>query len=128
MEGLKDYKGREQAFIKHRLLKAYLERLFMIVGQFQGSICYVDCFAGPWEESRDDLMDTSIGISLKIMGNCRKELGRMGKHVQFRALYIEKRKRAHSKLNTFLRDNISSGIETESFCGEFFDLRDQILT
>lgn len=25
MEGLKDYKGREQAYVKHRLLEAYLK-------------------------------------------------------------------------------------------------------
>lgn len=127
MEGLKDYKGREQAYVKHRLLEAYLKRLFMIVGQFQSPICYVDCFAGPWEENRDDLMDTSIGISMKIMADCREALGRMGKDVRFRALYIEKRKRAHAKLQSFLRDNTPSGIFADSFCGEFFDLRQQIL-
>jgi len=26
------YRGREQTYFKHRLLEAYLERLFMIVG------------------------------------------------------------------------------------------------
>jgi three-Cys-motif partner protein len=127
MEGLKDYKGREQAYIKHKLLEAYLKRLFMIVGQFQRSICYVDCFAGPWEENRDDLMDTSIGISMKIMADCREALGRMGDDVRFRALYIEKSRRSHAKLQAFLRGNTPSGIIAESFCGEFFDLRQQIL-
>lgn len=102
MEDLKDYKGREQAYIKHKLLEAYLMRLFMIVGQFQKTICYVDCFAGPWEETRDDLMDTSIGISMKIMSECREALLRLGKNIQFRALYIEKRKRAHAKLKSYL--------------------------
>lgn len=127
MEGLEDYKGREQAFVKHRLLEAYLKRLFMIVGQFQSSICYVDCFAGPWEESRDDLMDTSIGISMKIITECREALLRMGKDVRFRALYIEKRKRAHAKLQTFLRTNTTKDIAAEAFCGEFYDLRQAAL-
>jgi three-Cys-motif partner protein len=99
----------------------------MIVGQFQGTICYVDCFAGPWEENRDDLMDTSIGISMKIMDVCRQALGGMGKDVRFRALYIEKLKKAHSKLSAFLQDNTPSGIIADSFCGEFYDLRKQIL-
>jgi three-Cys-motif partner protein len=127
MEGLKDYKGREQAYIKHRLLEAYLKRLFMIVGQFQSSICYVDCFAGPWEENRDDLMDTSIGISMKIMADCREALGRLGMDVRFRALYIEKSRRSHAKLQAFLHGNPPPGIVAESFCGEFFDLRQQVL-
>jgi hypothetical protein len=49
------YKGREQAYIKHTLLKSYLERLFMIIGQSATRICYVDCFAGPWQEGSDYL-------------------------------------------------------------------------
>jgi hypothetical protein len=32
MENLDDYKGKEQSFIKHRLLEAYIQRLFMIIG------------------------------------------------------------------------------------------------
>lgn len=52
------YKGREQSYFKHRLLEAYLERLFMIIGQHQPIICYVDCFAGPWSSQTDDLNDT----------------------------------------------------------------------
>ena len=61
------YRGREQTYIKHELLAAYLERLFMIIGLFQPVIRYVDCFSGPWNEKDDNLQDTSIGISLKIM-------------------------------------------------------------
>ena len=44
---LENYKGRSQAYIKHRLLEAYLKRLFMIIGQHEKVIRYVDCFAGP---------------------------------------------------------------------------------
>ncbi len=47
-----DYIGKEQAFIKHNLLKSYLERLFMIVGRYEEKILYVDCFAGPWQEDQ----------------------------------------------------------------------------
>lgn len=49
MEIPSQYRGREQACFKHCLLVAYLERLFMIVGPRQRTICYVDCFAGPWQ-------------------------------------------------------------------------------
>ena len=44
-----NYKNREQAFIKHTLLRSYLERLFMIIGHRERVISYVDCFAGPWQ-------------------------------------------------------------------------------
>ena len=67
MQDLESYRGREQALFKHNLLKAYLKRLFMIIGRFQNHIRYVDCFSGPWQEESDDLHDTSIGISLDIM-------------------------------------------------------------
>jgi len=50
------YHGPEQAYIKHRLLKAYLERLFMIIGQHQSCIRYVDCFSGPWQEGSENLI------------------------------------------------------------------------
>jgi hypothetical protein len=75
----KHYKGREQAYFKHGLLKAYLERLFMIVGQHHKTICYVDCFAGPWQEKGADLEDTSIAISLKIIRKCRDGLKKLGR-------------------------------------------------
>jgi len=59
MEIPQDYKGKEQSFIKHRLLETYLERLFMIIGQHENRIRYVDCFAGPWKTESDNLKDTS---------------------------------------------------------------------
>ena len=70
MEIRAEYKGREQALIKHQLLESYLYWLFMIVGQRQLTISYVDCFAGPWQESSEDMSDTSIGRSLSTMKNC----------------------------------------------------------
>ncbi len=122
-----DYIGREQTFIKHTLLRAYLERLFMIIGQYQENICYVDCFAGPWEERTENLRDTSIGISLDIIQKCRNVLLARGKDVQFRALFVEKEKIPFEKLKSFLSSLTSLEIDTESFHGDFFDLRNDIL-
>lgn len=36
------YEGREHAFIKHQLLRAYLEKLFLIIGMrlFRGAVVY----------------------------------------------------------------------------------------
>jgi hypothetical protein len=83
MEIPKNYHGREQAFVKHQLLKTYLLRLFMIIGQHQNNIRYVDCFSGPWQEENDDLQDTSIGIALKIIQKCQEALRKMGRDVTF---------------------------------------------
>ncbi len=122
-----DYIGREQTFIKHTLLRAYLERLFMIIGQYQESISYVDCFAGPWQEGRDDLRDTSIAISLNIMKKCQEGLSQFGKNVQFHALYIEKDKESFGKLESFLAKNEWDEVNTKALPGKFHELRDDIL-
>lgn len=127
MQMLEKYKGREQAFIKHKLLEAYLQALFMIVGQWNPRICYIDCFSGPWQEKSDDLMDTSIGISLDIMSKCRESLKAMGRDVQFRALYIEKDAGAHGKLCEFLSSNPRDGVTCTPLNGSFYDLRNNIL-
>lgn len=63
------YRGREQSYIKHELLRAYLKRLFLIVGMGAHrlgvhELSYVDCFAGPWQDESRDLGSTSIAISL----------------------------------------------------------------
>jgi len=121
------YKGREQAYFKHRLLKAYLERLFMIVGQHHKTICYVDCFAGPWQEKSADLEDTSIAISLKIICKCRDGLKKLGRDVHFKALFIEQDQKAYEKLETFLEGRRDDRIETMPLHGEFIAVRQKIL-
>ena len=65
------YIGKELGYIKHELLKTYLERLFLIIGMAAyklgvNELCYVDCFAGPWKDDSDDLGSTSIAASLQI--------------------------------------------------------------
>jgi len=101
------YKGREQAYVKHRLLEAYLERLLMIVGQHHKTICYVDCFAGPWQEKGEGLEDTSIAISLKIIQKCREGLKSLGIDVHFKALFIEQNQKAYEKTFRRLSVNLS---------------------
>ena len=86
-----EYEGREQAYIKHELLKSYLEKLFLIVGMSSArlgitELCYVDCFSGPWGSERESLSDTSIGISLRIVDKCRKELNIHGIQLRFREI------------------------------------------
>ena len=121
------YKGREQAYVKHRLLEAYLERLFMIVGHHERTICYVDCFAGPWQSQDEDMEDTSIGISLKIIDKCRDGLRSIGKERLFKALFVEEKVRRFRRLQTFLKDRPADGTITHAMHGQFHDLRQDIL-
>jgi three-Cys-motif partner protein len=127
LKGSEYYTGREQASFKHKLLKAYLERLFMIVGPHTRNICYVDCFAGPWQAKSEELEDTSIAISLNIIKRCREGLKKRAIDVNFKALFIEKDSKAFEKLETFLGERRGDGIETKPLHGEFFALRQEIL-
>lgn len=127
MQSLESYHGREQAFVKHRLLETYLQRLFMIMGLYQRSIRYVDCFSGPWQEGSATLQDTSIGIALKIFQKSREGFRKMGREVTFQALFIEKDRIAFQKLQSYLATFSQTGITTEAFYGDFFELRDSIL-
>lgn len=121
------YLGKEQAFIKHRLLQTYLERLFMIIGQHEKRIRYVDCFAGPWNSESDDLRDTSIAISLRLMKASRESLKKVGRNVQFNALFIEKDPVSYEKLDAFLHSKNHDGISAESLQGDFYTLRSKVL-
>jgi three-Cys-motif partner protein len=122
-----DYIGREQTFIKHTLLRAYLERLFMIISRYEEKISYVDCFAGPWQEGSDELRDTSIVISLNIMQKCQEWLQKRDINVKFRALYIEKDKESFERLESFLAKKEWSEVDAKPLHGEFHELRDDIL-
>jgi three-Cys-motif partner protein len=127
MEIPSPYRGREQAYFKHCLLGAYLERLFMIVGQRQRTICYVDCFAGPWQSQADDLKDTSIVISLNLINRCREALRKLNSDVQFRALYIEEKPRRFKTLQSYLSTRPTDGTTTQALQGKFHELRQEIL-
>ena len=121
------YQGKEQSYFKHLLLGAYLERLFMIVGQHQRTICYVDCFAGPWNSQGDELEDTSIVISLNLINECRRALQRLNPQIQFRALYIEEKPRRFKKLQEYLATRPDDGTETHALQGRFHELQQEIL-
>lgn len=126
------YQGREQSYVKHVLLKSYLEKLFHIIGVSSKRIgitelCYVDCFAGPWSSDTATLADTSIGISLEALENCRQQLAKLDVSLRIRALYIEKDVSAFSKLEKFLSTRPSSDIEARCLNGDFVAMQSQIL-
>lgn len=127
------YQGRELAYIKHRLLESYLEKLFLIIGSGArrlrlNEICYVDCFAGPWASESEDLSDTSIGVSLRILKKCQESLRAQGASIKFRALYVEKDKASFQRLEKFLQQQASADIHAQAYHGDFIELRSKILT
>lgn len=126
------YTGREQSFIKHALLHNYLQKLLLIIGMSAkrigvSDICYVDCFAGPWESESDGLEDTSIGISLSAIRECAAQVNSLGGNPRFRALYVENNSSAFEKLSGFITRNKSDDVETECISGNFIDEQEAIL-
>ena len=68
------YEGREQTYIKHLVLRRYLQKLAYKVGSWAGTLNYVDCFAGPWQHSDDELKDTSPFIAIDELRAARDGL------------------------------------------------------
>ena len=126
------YVGREQALIKHALLKGYLEKLFLIIGSSSprlgiAELCYVDCFAGPWDVDDDEWGSTSIAISLGILARCRNQLEKNGRRHRVRALFIERDPTAFARLEAYLAEKTPPGIEATALRGDFLELRRQVL-
>lgn len=126
------YDGREQAWIKHRLLESYLEKLLLIIGmaartQGKVEICYVDCFAGPWGDDSAQMEGTSIAISLRTMAMCKQKLAKLGVDATMRALYIELDKRAFGRLSDYLQKATPAGVDAQCKEGDFLALRQDIL-
>ena len=77
---LVDYAGREQAYVKHRLLAEYLPPLAYKVGSAWDSIVYVDAFSGPWNTNRADLADFSFAVAIDTLRNAQAGLREKGKN------------------------------------------------
>jgi three-Cys-motif partner protein len=124
-----NYTGKEAASIKNEMLKAYLEPLFMINGQRESRINYIDCFSGPWQKGKQDAEDTSVAISLGIMEKCHNDLSeKFRKNIHFRALFIEGDKDSFGRLESFLKSESWGGVDAFCLKGDFYDLRGEILS
>jgi three-Cys-motif partner protein len=65
LEGIENYRGREQSWVKHYVLSKYLQQFAQIIGFKWPSITYVDGFCGPWNSQAVDLSDTSFSSAIK---------------------------------------------------------------
>jgi three-Cys-motif partner protein len=118
------YADREQAIVKHFVLKEYLEALAFKLGSQGSTINYVDGFSGPWLSGDERLSDTSPHIALSKLTAARKALGSKGRSPKFRCLFIEKDAEAYARLQRLATDFPS--IEVQSIHGEFEDQIDNV--
>jgi three-Cys-motif partner protein len=97
------YEGREQSFVKHEILKRYLEQFAIIVGKFSPGITYVDCFSGPWRNRDDEeFQDTSFGHAITVLRRAREAVEKtFHKKLAIRCFFVEENASAYKKLKTF---------------------------
>src|SRR5947207_9723000 len=102
MVAIQDYRGREQAYLKHVSLERYLERLVFKTASKYNHIVYVDGFAGPWQSANEDFEDTSFGIALNALRRAKQawKTTRQPRDVKMTALLVEQKAQPYARLAT----------------------------
>jgi three-Cys-motif partner protein len=117
-----EYQGREQSYLKHRVLKEYLlawgHKLLSRGRRGRVRLCYVDAFAGPWKAQSDALEDTSIAIGLHALESATHTWRQQGADVVVEAAFVEKSEAAFRELSRFLESRTGS-VRTVARHGEF---------
>ena len=106
------YQGREQTFVKHFFLNRYLERVAYVTlagGARWSDFVYVDAFSGPWRSGNENFEDTSVFIALTKLAAVRQGLQKIGRDVNFRALFVERDPTAFEDLDRLVARFPNSG-------------------
>lgn len=119
-----DYQRREQAYVKHYVLKHYLQQLALKIGNFRPgtTLNYIDGFSGPWQHATEELRDTSPHIALTELLAAQKTLREQTRSVplRVRGMFVEKDRAAFDLLLRLLRETFPN-VEGEPYCGDFED-------
>lgn len=117
-----EYHGREQSFLKHRVLREYLVGWGLKLGSVGRNrrvrLCYVDGFAGPWKTKSANLDDTSIAIGLGALEAAAQVWREKGAQVDVEATFIEKEDSAYADLKQFI-DARQGTVKSFTRHGEF---------
>lgn len=109
------YTGREQTFVKHFILRNYLERFAIIVGSRWDTLTYVDCFSGPWKVKSEKFEDSSFAIAIEQLRKARDvHKKRPEKTLKLRCFFLEKTPSAYAKLKQFADKIDDVVIETKN--------------
>lgn len=118
-----EYIGKEHTFLKHLILKDYLEgwshkmaSIYKYVGKL--SLFYIDCFSGPWKSSSEQHSDTSIYIALQALNEAHKTWVKNGYNIETNAIFIEKNKKSFDELESLVTKE-KKNVRVFTFLGEF---------
>lgn len=115
-----DYHGREQTYLKHRILEEYLEGWSHKLGSRAEHLWYVDVFAGPWESQSPERRDTSIAIGLGALAEAAQSWAAHGRRITLHAIFVEKDPAAYRKLVDFVQA-AKGAVDVHTFEGAFGD-------
>jgi len=116
------YRGREQTYVKHKLLRNYLDRFGHKIGSKWKCINYVDCFAGPWESAEPGYADTSFGIAVNALSKAQRDLAEaIGRHVRLRFCFIESDPKSFTEPTRYAESKRAANLEIVTLKGTFED-------
>jgi three-Cys-motif partner protein len=96
------YRDRGQSYVKHVVLRKYLERFAYIIGSWADSITYVDGFSGPWQARSEDFRDTSFAIAIEELRKARQHLWQTrNRRVSLRCFFVETDSTAFEQLKGY---------------------------
>lgn len=113
------YEGREQAWVKHEVLRRYLQRLAFKIGGFRPgtTLNYIDGFSGPWDAVAKDSKDSSPAIAMRELANARTALSK-AKPMTVRAMFVERDQNAFRRLASLCE---AAPVEATPLHGAFED-------
>lgn len=123
---ISNYKGREQAYVKHYLLERYLFDWAYKVSTTWDTLVYVDGFAGPWETTDPEYKDSSFAIGIDTLRKCQIGLQSKDQSLSMAAVLVESDKDAFAKLNSFAEANTSTDLPITAIPGKFSETIPQI--
>src|SRR5258705_4186482 len=112
--------GREQAYVKHYLLKKYLSRWGYKTGSRWDTLVFVDGFAGPWGAKDEEFADASFGIAINALNGAIdglfKERQRL---IRGACIFVEKEPKPFAKLNAFAKSHSTDRVRAVALKGRF---------
>lgn len=123
---LSNYKGREQAYVKHYLLERYLPDWGFKVGSKWEALVYVDGFAGPWETTDPNYADSSFAVAIDALRRCRLGLQSRGVDLSVSAVLVESHPEAFAKLDSYAKSTPEPEVSITTIPGKFIDTIPQI--
>ena len=116
---LSDYEGREQAYVKHRLLQKYLPDLVYKISTTWGALVFIDGFAGPWKTRDPQYADSSFGVALQTLRECQEGVKAKGRDFKVGLILVEKNPNRFVKLEQFAAAKSEERCPIHPIEGEF---------